>query len=241
MATATVTVTAAATAKKKAVDLAPESERYLRCCADVANTLIEDHEASKNGRPSRDINLNSLRNKLAKKHKLTNIPPLTAIIAAIPEHYKKYILHKLIAKPIPPDASSAYDDDDAASDSSRRYPGENLLSPGLFLRKKKKKTYVLHNANVVDAANGSIVPRQTVVLRDGLIDSVQPTRSYTHRILPASAEDHAVADVADSYGTYVTAHAYTPRAIRHAVDNGVGGIEHSNLLDADTARAQTSG
>ncbi|KAF1730434.1 Elongator complex protein 3 [Beauveria bassiana] len=100
MATATVTVTAAATAKKKAVDLAPESERYLRCCADVANTLIEDHEASKNGRPSRDINLNSLRNKLAKKHKLTNIPPLTAIIAAIPEHYKKYILHKLIAKPI---------------------------------------------------------------------------------------------------------------------------------------------
>ncbi|OAA66325.1 histone acetyltransferase [Cordyceps fumosorosea ARSEF 2679] len=100
MATATVTVTPAATAKTKATDLAPESERYLRCCADVANVLIEDHEATKNGRPSRDINLNALRNKLAKKHKLTNIPPLTAIIAAIPEHYKKYILHKLIAKPI---------------------------------------------------------------------------------------------------------------------------------------------
>ncbi|KAM3459738.1 hypothetical protein NHJ6243_006571 [Beauveria neobassiana] len=272
-----------------------------------------------------------------------------------------------------------------------------------------QKTYVLLNANVVDAANGSIVPRQTVVLRDGLIDSVQPTRSYTHPILPASAdvievdldgrylcpglidchvhltavagsaslgfdeadmavsyfrqpflcqqmlsrgftsvrdtggatlalkeaiaddvfpgprvflankaisqtgghgdvrkahdkngggggdccqcgaqsssisvvadgvpaclaatreqlrqgadfikimvgggvasptdrientqftaaEVRAVADVADSYGTYVTAHAYTPRAIRHAVDNGVGGIEHGNLLDADTAR-----
>lgn len=100
MATATVTVTATAAAKKKGANLAPESERYLRCCADVANALIEDHEASKNGRPSRDINLNALRNKMAKKHKLTNIPPLTAIIAAIPEHYKKYILHKLIAKPI---------------------------------------------------------------------------------------------------------------------------------------------
>ncbi|KAM3428846.1 hypothetical protein MY4824_008606 [Beauveria thailandica] len=272
-----------------------------------------------------------------------------------------------------------------------------------------QNTYILHNANVVDAANGSIVPRQTVVLRDGLIDSVQPTRSYTHPILPASAgvievdldgrylcpglidchvhltavagsaalgfdeadmavsyfrqpflcqqmlsrgftsvrdtggatlalkeaiaddvfpgprvflankaisqtgghgdvrkahdkngggsgdccqcgaqsssisvvadgvpaclaatreqlrqgadfikimagggvasptdrientqftaaEVRAVADVADSYGTYVTAHAYTPRAIRHAVDNGVRGIEHGNLLDADTAR-----
>ncbi|KAM3491364.1 hypothetical protein MY3957_005388 [Beauveria namnaoensis] len=249
-----------------------------------------------------------------------------------------------------------------------------------------QKTYVLHNANVVDAANGSIVPRQTVVLRDGLIDSVQPHaqlhpphppgvgrrhRGRSRRLLPlpgphrlatctspplagsaalgfergrhgrvllfgsrfsasrllsrgftsaisqtgghgdvrkahdknggggggggggdccqcgaqssfisvvadgvpaclaatreqlrqgadfikimvgggvasptdrientqfTAAEVRAVADVADSYGTYVTAHAYTPRAIRHAVDNGVGGIEHGNLLDADTAR-----
>jgi len=36
-------------------------------------------------------------------------------------------------------------------------------------------------------------------------------------------------------GTYVTAHAYTPRAIRHAIDNGVRGIEHGNFLDAATA------
>lgn len=100
MATATVTAMAVAAPKKKGAELAPESERFLRCCADVANALIEDHESQKNGKPGRDINLNSLRSKLAKKHKLTNIPPLTAIIAAIPEHYKKYILHKLIAKPI---------------------------------------------------------------------------------------------------------------------------------------------
>ncbi|KHN97241.1 Amidohydrolase 1 [Metarhizium album ARSEF 1941] len=51
-----------------------------------------------------------------------------------------------------------------------------------------------------------------------------------------AAEIRAIAEVADTYGTYVTAHAYTPRAIRHAVDNGVKGIEHGNLLDADTAR-----
>lgn len=100
MATTTITAT---TSKKKGADLAPESERFLRCCADVANALIEDHEASKDGRPPKDINLNSLRTKLAKKHKLGNIPPLTAIIAAIPEHYKKYILPKLIAKPISKD------------------------------------------------------------------------------------------------------------------------------------------
>jgi elongator complex protein 3 len=101
MATATVmTATAPGPTKKKGVDLLPESERFLRCCADVANALIEDHEASKDGRPSKDINLNSLRSRISKKHKLASIPPLTAIIAAIPEHYKKYILPKLIAKPI---------------------------------------------------------------------------------------------------------------------------------------------
>ncbi|KAJ9099763.1 hypothetical protein QFC21_003761 [Naganishia friedmannii] len=35
---------------------------------------------------------------------------------------------------------------------------------------------------------------------------------------------------------HTTAHAYTIEAIRHAVDNGVKGIEHGNLLDAETAR-----
>jgi len=37
-------------------------------------------------------------------------------------------------------------------------------------------------------------------------------------------------------GTLVTAHAYTPAAIRRAVENGVRGIEHGNLLDRDTAK-----
>jgi elongator complex protein 3 len=103
MATMTVATTAAPTAggRKKNATLAPENERFLRCCADIANVLIEDHEASKDPKnPRRDINLNGLRTKLARKHKLANIPPLTAIIAAVPEHYKKYIMPKLIAKPI---------------------------------------------------------------------------------------------------------------------------------------------
>ncbi|KAH7141275.1 hypothetical protein B0J13DRAFT_55887 [Dactylonectria estremocensis] len=50
-----------------------------------------------------------------------------------------------------------------------------------------------------------------------------------------AAEIRAICEVAESYGTYVTAHAYTPKAIRHAVDHGVRGIEHGNLLDRDTA------
>ncbi|KAK0616129.1 heme peroxidase-domain-containing protein [Bombardia bombarda] len=51
-----------------------------------------------------------------------------------------------------------------------------------------------------------------------------------------AAEVRAICEVAESYGTWVTAHAYTPRAIRHAVDNGVTGIEHGNFIDQDTAR-----
>jgi imidazolonepropionase-like amidohydrolase len=37
-------------------------------------------------------------------------------------------------------------------------------------------------------------------------------------------------------GTWVTAHAYTPEAIRHCVDNGARGIEHGNFVDEPTAK-----
>lgn len=49
------------------------------------------------------------------------------------------------------------------------------------------------------------------------------------------AEIRAAADVAESSDTFATAHAYTPAAIRRAVENGVRGIEHGNFLDAVTA------
>ena len=81
--------------------LAPENERYMRACADIANALILEYEAQKDdSKPRKDVNLNSLRGQMAKKHRLSNQPPLTAIIAAVPENYKKYILPQLIAKPI---------------------------------------------------------------------------------------------------------------------------------------------
>ncbi|KAI4724892.1 histone acetyltransferase ELP3 [Aureobasidium sp. EXF-10728] len=85
----------------KGVKLAPENERYIRACADVALALVEDYESQVDGKaPKKDLNLNTLRNNIAKKHFLSNTPPLTAIINAVPEHYKKYILPRLIAKPI---------------------------------------------------------------------------------------------------------------------------------------------
>jgi elongator complex protein 3 len=101
MATEVMTVEERHHRKPKDVNLPPENERYLRACSDIASFLIQEHEASQDhSKPKKDVNLNSLRSKMSKKHRLSNIPPLTAIIAAIPEHYKKYILPKLLAKPI---------------------------------------------------------------------------------------------------------------------------------------------
>jgi imidazolonepropionase-like amidohydrolase len=58
------------------------------------------------------------------------------------------------------------------------------------------------------------------------------------RIPQYSAEEiRAVTDEAARRGSYVAAHAYSPEAIRHAIDNGVRSIEHGNLLDAETAAA----
>jgi elongator complex protein 3 len=85
----------------KHIKLPPENERYMRACADVASALVEDYESQLDGKmPKKDLNLNALRNTIAKKHFLRNTPPLTAIINAVPEHYKKYILPRLVAKPI---------------------------------------------------------------------------------------------------------------------------------------------
>src|SRR6185369_9779993 len=50
------------------------------------------------------------------------------------------------------------------------------------------------------------------------------------------AEIHAAVEAAENWGTYVTIHAYTPRAIRQAVAAGVKCIEHGQLIDEPTAR-----
>ena len=48
-------------------------------------------------------------------------------------------------------------------------------------------------------------------------------------------ETRAIVDEAAARHTYVLAHAYTPEAIRRAVESGVRTIEHGNLIDAPTA------
>jgi imidazolonepropionase-like amidohydrolase len=50
-----------------------------------------------------------------------------------------------------------------------------------------------------------------------------------------AAELGAAVEEAARWRTYVLAHAYTPDAIRRAVEAGVRSIEHGNLLDAEVA------
>jgi imidazolonepropionase-like amidohydrolase len=48
-------------------------------------------------------------------------------------------------------------------------------------------------------------------------------------------EMRAIVEEAESWHTYVLAHAYTPEAIGRAIRNGVRSIEHANLIDMPTA------
>jgi imidazolonepropionase-like amidohydrolase len=50
------------------------------------------------------------------------------------------------------------------------------------------------------------------------------------------AELRAAVEAAENWGTYVTVHAYTPRAIRQAIAAGVKCIEHGHLIDEPTAK-----
>jgi len=64
--------------------------------------------------------------------------------------------------------------------------------------------------------------------------------SSPHSPLDVSAftpeELKAAVDAATNWGTYVAVHAYTPAAVRRAIDAGVKVIEHAHLIDDATAR-----
>ena len=57
-----------------------------------------------------------------------------------------------------------------------------------------------------------------------------------HYLGYSEAEIRAIVEEADHAGTYVMAHAYTPKAIYRAVAYGVRSIEHGNLIDEETAQ-----
>jgi imidazolonepropionase-like amidohydrolase len=70
-----------------------------------------------------------------------------------------------------------------------------------------------------------------IMASGGVVSLTDPIRVPQY----SPEEVRAVTEEATRRGSYVAAHAYSPEAIRHAVENGVRSVEHGNLLDAGTA------
>ena len=71
-----------------------------------------------------------------------------------------------------------------------------------------------------------------IMTSGGVVSLTDPIRLPQY----SAEEVRAVVDEATRRKSYVAAHAYSPEAIRHSVENGVRSIEHGNLLDRDTAQ-----
>lgn len=69
-------------------------ERKVITIAEIIQYLIKAHEEKK------DVNLNTLKNKISSKYGMKTSPKLVDIIAAVPLNYKKILVPKLMAKPI---------------------------------------------------------------------------------------------------------------------------------------------
>ena len=70
-----------------------------------------------------------------------------------------------------------------------------------------------------------------IMVSGGVISPYDPLESVQY----SAEEVSAIVKEARRWGRSVTAHAYTADSIRHAVAQGVRGIEHGNLIDADAA------
>ncbi|WP_115787197.1 metal-dependent hydrolase family protein [Arthrobacter silvisoli] len=70
-----------------------------------------------------------------------------------------------------------------------------------------------------------------IMTSGGVVSLTDPIRVPQY----SGEEIRAVVEEANRRGSYVAAHAYSPEAIVHSVENGVRSIEHGNLLDRETA------
>jgi imidazolonepropionase-like amidohydrolase len=71
-----------------------------------------------------------------------------------------------------------------------------------------------------------------VMVGGGVSSPYNPLESVQY----TEPEIHAAVEAAENWGTYVTVHAYTPRAIRQAIDAGAKCVEHGQLIDEATAK-----
>lgn len=74
---------------------------------------------------------------------------------------------------------------------------------------------------------------QIKLMAGGGVSSVYDPLDVTQYTLE---EIKAAVEAAENWGTYVTVHAYTPRAIQQAINAGVKCIDHGQLIDEETVK-----
>ena len=102
-----------------------------------------------------------------------------------------------------------------ASDMS----GNSLLADGVAQVTAAVREQLRLGASQVKLAVGGSV--------SGPVDPLDTTQFTVEEIQAATA-------AAENWGTYVTVHGYTPRAVNQAIDSGVKSVEHGQLLDKPT-------
>ena len=112
--------------------------------------------------------------------------------------------------PAPPDSFSY----------SERVGGTEIADDAATVRKRVREQLALGATQIKLMAGGGVASS---------FDPIDVTQ-YTVEELRAAVE------AAENWGTYVTVHAYTPRAVRQAIEAGVKCIDHGQLLDDATAK-----
>lgn len=74
---------------------------------------------------------------------------------------------------------------------------------------------------------------QIKLMAGGGVSSLYDPLDVTQYTIP---EIKAAVEAAENWGTYVTVHAYTPRAIQQAIKAGVKCIDHGQLIDEETVK-----
>jgi len=99
--------------------------------------------------------------------------------------------------------------------------GGGIIADGVDLVLRRVREQLMLGASQIKLAAGG-----------GVASSYDPidVTQYTE------AEFRAAVSAAENWGTYVTVHAYTPRAIQMAIRGGVRCIDHGQLMDEETAK-----
>lgn len=103
---------------------------------------------------------------------------------------------------------------------SERMGGSAIADDAATVRKRARELLGLGASQIKLMAGGGV---------SSPYDPIDVTQ-YTVEELRAAVE------AAENWGTYVTVHAYTPKAVRQAIEAGVRCIDHGQLLDDDTAK-----